>query len=463
MLPRLFAAFALAAVLLLVPLPARAERPDLERLYADQVEDPDQPPVILIHGLMGSTLVDAKTGKQFWPGSIGSLAFGNYAKLGLAQDAALVPGELVTGLAGVVDYYGELLRVLEQVGKFKRGVPGTAVPADDRRRYYVFVYDWRRDNVEAARGLHDLIEMVRADYGDPHLRVDLIAHSNGGLVANYYLRYGARDVLDADHPVPTWEGTTHVRRVLMLGTPNLGSATSLYRLQHGVRVGLRSVPVEVLATFATPFEALPHPDAPVVVDPAGTPVALDIYDPATWRERHWSVYSPEVEQRVRESAGEPGPGERAVRELHDTFDRHLVRAGRFQRAQAVPLPADHAIVVALFGGDCSLTLARAVLVHEPAGDRLAFAPREVLPPGSKLELTDGARKALDRLLFEPGDGLVTRASQVARDRPLAPHAPGQRAAPLLPLAQSFFLCEDHGQLTANTYFQNNLLNFLLGR
>ena len=459
---RLLAAFVLA-VLLLAPLPARAaDRPDLERLYADQAEDPDQPPVILIHGLMGSTLVDAKTGKQFWPGSIGSLAFGNYAKLGLAQDADLVPGELVTGLAGVVDYYGELLRVLETVGKFKRGVPGTAVPADDRRRYYVFLYDWRRDDVEAARGLHDLIEQVRADYGDPHLRVDLIAHSNGGLVANYYLRYGARDVLDDAHPVPTWEGASRVRRLLMLGTPNLGSATSLYRLQHGVRVGLRSVPVEVLATFATPFEALPHPDAPVIVDPAGMPVALDIYDPATWRERHWSVYSPEVEQRVRESAGEPGPGERAVRELHATFDRHLVRAGRFQRALAVPL-ADHAIEVALFGGDCTLTLARAVLVHEPTGDRLAFAPREVLPSGSRLELTDGARKALDRLLFEPGDGLVTRASQVARDRPLAPHADGQRPAPLLPLAQSFFLCEDHGQLTANTYFQNNLLNFLLGR
>jgi hypothetical protein len=121
------------------------------------------------------------------------------------------------------------------------------------------------------------------------------------------------------------------------------------------------------------------------------------------------------------------------------------------------------VEVALFGGDCTLTLARAVYVRDPASDRLAFAPREVLPPGSDLELTDAKRKQLDRLLFEPGDGLVTRASQVGRDRPLAPHAAGARAAPLFPLAQSFFLCEGHGQLTANAYFQNNLLNFLLGR
>ena len=458
---RYIAALALAC-LLLAPTPALADKPDLERLYASLVDDPAQPPVILIHGLMGSTLVDARTGKQFWPGSLGSLAFGNYARLGVAEDAELVPGELVTGLAGVVDYYGQLLQVLETVGRFKRGVPGNAVPADDRRRYYVYLYDWRRDNVDAARGLHELIEKVRADYGDPALRVDLIAHSNGGLVANYYLRYGARDVLADTVPVPTYEGAARVRRVLMLGTPNLGSVTSLYRLQHGVRVGLRTVPVEVLATFATPFQALPHPEVQAVVDRHGQPVALDVYDPETWRARQWSVYSPEVVERVRESGGEPAQGQRAVRELQATFERHLVRAGRFQRALAVPF-ADPAVEVALFGGDCTLTLARAIHVRDVGGERLAYAPREVLPAGSNLELTDGARKKLDRLLFEPGDGLVTRASQVARDRPLAPRAAGGRPAPLFPLAQSFFLCEGHGQLTANAYFQNNLLNFLLGR
>ena len=33
----------------------------------------------------------------------------------------------------------------------------------------------------------------------------------------------------------------------------------------------------------------------------------------------------------------------------------------------------------------------------------------------------------------------------------------------LPIAQTFFLCESHGRLTHNAYFQNNLLYFLLGR
>ena len=33
----------------------------------------------------------------------------------------------------------------------------------------------------------------------------------------------------------------------------------------------------------------------------------------------------------------------------------------------------------------------------------------------------------------------------------------------LPIAQTFFLCESHGRLTHNLYFQDNLLYFLLSR
>src|SRR5690349_9760097 len=49
-------------------------KPDLARLYESQVTDPDQPPIILIHGLLGSTLIDPATRKQVWPGSLGTMA-----------------------------------------------------------------------------------------------------------------------------------------------------------------------------------------------------------------------------------------------------------------------------------------------------------------------------------------------------------------------------------------------------
>ena len=52
-----------------------------------------------------------------------------------------------------------------------------------------------RENLVAVRRMHELIDRIRADYGDPDLPVDIIAHSNGGLIASYYLRYGPNDVL----------------------------------------------------------------------------------------------------------------------------------------------------------------------------------------------------------------------------------------------------------------------------
>ena len=153
-----------------------ATQPDLARLYEGVSDDPSQPPVIMIHGLAGSTLVDAETGKQFWPGSLSTLTFSNYSQLAQMsredrEGEGLVPGELFASVAGV-DFYGELLHSLEAVGHFKRGVPGQAV-AGDRRRYYVLLYDWRKDNLFAVRKLHALIEQIRIDYRNPNLRVDI--------------------------------------------------------------------------------------------------------------------------------------------------------------------------------------------------------------------------------------------------------------------------------------------------
>ncbi|WP_146907743.1 hypothetical protein [Arenimonas daejeonensis] len=199
---RLFRSLLLFSSLLLAACAGTPERPDLARLYEAETSNPHQPPVILIHGLMGSTLVEKDTGKEFWPGGLGSLAFSEYRELARmktaeAQGGGLVPGDLFYGVART-DFYGALRDTLENIGRFKRGTPGTPVSADDRRRYYVLLYDWRKENLVAVRQLHELINQIRRDYNDPDLAVDIVAHSNGGLIANYYLRYGPKDVLTSD-------------------------------------------------------------------------------------------------------------------------------------------------------------------------------------------------------------------------------------------------------------------------
>lgn len=460
-----FRVLAMAGLLPMLLLSGCATRPDLGRLYEGLDNDPDQPPVIVIHGLAGSTLVEADTGKEFFPGSLGALTFSDYRDLAQMSSAnregeGLVPGRLFTSVAGV-DFYGELLDSLETVGHFKRGVPGQAVDGpQDRRRYYVFLYDWRRDNVRAARKLHELIEQIRADYQDPNLRVDIIAHSNGGSIANYYLRYGPRDVLDDAQPQPWDEGDKRIRRLVMLGTPTLGAATSLERLMYGMRIAVRTVPIEVMATFVTPFQALPHPLERPIVDLDGRPVDLDIYDPQVWKSRKWGVYSNEVVTRVRDSMGGNGEGDKAVADLHAQFDHNLVRAKRMSLALSAPLPPTR-VEVAVFGGDCEDTPGHGILVQGAGEERVVFRASQV-DPGIKPGQAHTRQRKIDyeRLLFEPGDGLVPRASQVGR---LPAGTPNAESFHPLPIAQTFFLCESHGRLTHNAYFQNNLLYFLMAR
>ena len=324
------------------------KRPDLARLYETQPLDPAQPPVILIHGLMGSTLVERDTGKEYWPGGLGTLAFSDYRELARVRDVeqrggGLVPGDLFYGVART-DYYEALTKALEDVGRFRRAEPGQPVRGeDDRRRYYVLLYDWRKENIHAVRQLHELVEQIRRDYRDPDLPVDVLAHSNGGLIASYYLRYGPQDILDRNEFTPWDEGAHRIRRMVLLGTPSLGAVTSLERLQQGFKIALRTVPVEVLATFATPFETLPHPDSQVVFDTAGQPVPFNVYDPDAWRVRRWSVFSPEVEARVMAAAPDPETGALNMAELQGFFVHHLARAKRVQLALSAPVraAADH--------------------------------------------------------------------------------------------------------------------------
>ena len=101
----------------------------------------------------------------------------------------------ITSEAAGHDFYGKILEVLEDAGRYVMTEPGQPVTGQ-AKRYYVFDYDWRQDNIITVGKLDRFIEQIRIDHGDPDLKVDVIAHSMGGLVARYYIRYGTVDVLD---------------------------------------------------------------------------------------------------------------------------------------------------------------------------------------------------------------------------------------------------------------------------
>lgn len=82
---------------------------------------------------------------------------------------------------------------------------------------FVFPYDWRKDISSTAPLLDQKIESIKTQTGSQ--KVDIVAHSMGGLVARNYI---------AD---PTKAGK--VRKLITLGTPHLGAVDTLNKLFYG--------------------------------------------------------------------------------------------------------------------------------------------------------------------------------------------------------------------------------------
>lgn len=423
---------------------SESPRPDLKRLYQLSSPQADAAPVILIPGAFGTRLRDRVSGEEIWPGSWWRILFSSYPELALEFDPQ-TNRPLPSGLepAGIAeqalrrDFYRPILQTLTQFGGYVRTQPGTPARKGERR-YYVLSYDWRQDTLRSVQELDRLIEAVRRDYADPALRVNLVAHSMGGLIARYYLRFGTRDVLDGEpHPV-SMDGAPQVRNLVLLGTPNGGSVSSLHAFIGGEKVGLRRIAPRTLATFPSGYQLFPHPLNTWLVDIDGKPRHDDLFDPKTWQNMEWSVYAPSLAAAVDAT------------EMQRYFAYNLERARRLAWMLSVAEPVSPVRYV-LFGGGCNMTPARLLVEQRGGRDVVRLKPSDIAAPRPGVPY--------DQLMIEPGDGRVTKPSLLARET-LDPGVP-QNEDSFLPVAYAFFLCENHTDLTSNINFQDNLLNVLL--
>ena len=136
--------------------------------------------------------------------------------------------------------------------------------------------------------------------------------------------------------------------------------------------------------------------------------------------------------------------------LERYFEKHLERARRFVWALTVPLPSQPYKLIVM-GGDCALTPARIVVEEVNDVSEVRLWPKEIRQPLSNVDY--------DRIMLEPGDGTVTKASLLARES-LDPSVPRHQWVSF-PLDHPIFLCESHTALTGNITFQDALLHTLL--
>ena len=262
-------------------------------------------PVILIPGLSGSELRHKVTNERIWFRAFKSksedLRLPINADLSKNYDdliAGDVLREVKLGVFPVTDVYGGFIKAMEVRGGYHEEKWDSPSDEGFEDSLYVFAYDWRLDCVENARLLIKKVEALKIKLKKPDLKFDIVAHSMGGIISRYAAMYGDANLPTGDaKPSPTWAGAKLFDKIVLLGTPNEGSALSLSGLINGFTLGGMRIDLPfVLDTskftiFSIPsaYELLPAPGTFQAYDEKLKPLDIDLYDPKVWSKYGWNA------------------------------------------------------------------------------------------------------------------------------------------------------------------------------
>lgn len=433
-------------------------------------------PVIVIPGITGSELVD-RNGKKVWfstqRNKDDDLRLPMTSPiLSRNRDGLRAPDiirEVKLPVLPDIEVYQAVIDALKERGYAE--ADWSRPKAEDV--FYVFPYDWRRDNVETAHLLIRRMTAVKRALRRPDLKFDIIAHSMGGLVARYAAMYGLKDLPTNGRPSPNWSGATHIGKLLMFGTPNEGSMGSFEALIKGIPlIAGRRLPLvddprpEDVMSNPSVFQLLPH--HPRFIDEELKPLNIDLFDVDTWLKYGWGALTdPKFLSRLKDAASlavtnkevkpvaldkDAGLDDRLTAALtysqvRSYFSSALRRARLFQLALDAPVEKPP-IQLYAYGGNCEPTLDAVLILQDKEDEKwhTYFDARDIKTSSG----AETKKEAVKAVMFAPGDGRVTEGSLLRN---------GNGA--LFPIASSFFACSSHTKLFLDKPIKDSFLSALV--
>lgn len=417
-------------------------------------------PIIIIPGITGSELVNRTTGQTAWFRR--SRPDDDDVRLPMSANLARNRDDLIAGdiirevrlsrILPEIEIYEKLIQSLQNPGGYREVNWATATKADAEDTFFVFPYDWRRDNVESARLLIQRIETLKRKIGKPDLKFNIIAHSMGGLISRYAAMYGNANI-PAGTPRPSWAGARHLDKVFLIGTPNEGSLRSFEALLNGVGYiggGFKLPFVQDLTrfdVFTVPsiYQLLPHEESMLAYDEELKPLKIDIYDPNAWEEYDWTIWK-DKDFEKKFSASEQ-------RNARAYFRAALARAKQFQDALNAQSPKPVPVSFYLLGAECKDTPTAMIIRRDEKKDRWLTqfnAASFTNSAGSKI-----TSDMLKPLIYTPGDSVVPKLSLEAAT---LRRNGGDK---VLPIVENLYQCESHSKLVTNPDIQQRLFAMIL--
>ncbi len=216
-----------------------------EPVVVTAAERSPRDPVIIIPGITGSELYrNYGLKNQIWPNFARALTDNfdtHLAELKLINlkesiKLPIIKGGVILKAPGL-KIFDNLIEDLEKVG-YREGVD-----------LFLFPYDWRFSNRKNAPLLAEKIDQILVE--SKKEKVDIIAHSMGGILTKTYIAQSGAEKID---------------QVFFVGTPHLGAVDSMKTLLQGSNLGFNLIGIPILSknavrdlaqTLPSIFELLP--------------------------------------------------------------------------------------------------------------------------------------------------------------------------------------------------------------
>ena len=452
--------------------------PDLNAIYSDASKQSDlhRNPIIVIPGILGSQLYDQQSDQVIWgvydstfqgpntPKSMRQVALPMSQGTPLSQltDNIISTKTLdrlrlkVVGIPVQPRAYASILATLG-VGGYKDqdfAASGAIDYGDGHFSCFQFNYDWRRSNAENAAKLDAFIKQkksfvrknIKEKFGvdKKDIKFDIIAHSMGGLVARYYLRYGNQPIPKENNNLPTlnWQGAKNVEKVILVGTPNNGSVIAFEQILQGQKfapdwakhlpfTNIPEYPSSVIGTYPSIYELLPRYRHKAIVDPAGK--KTDIFNIDLWDKHNLGLLSETNKRDLAWQLPQTISSEKRRAIAYDHVKKCLHNANKFHQSLDKKAKTPSHLSITLISGDSIQTK-----------ERVMFYPEENRTEDNH---------------YTPGDGTVLRSSVLGDQRAGGDYKPGIDS--VIDYKKAIFLPRDHLELTRDVTFSDNVLHILL--